>query len=152
DMIVADAADCLHPSGRWQRAPDDPRVDAALLLPPVRGALPSTDPRTVATVRAVASELTEDGYVYRFRHDKRALGEAEGAFILCGFLLALATQQQGDAVGAARWFERSRAACGPPALFAEEYDVDQRQLRGNLPQAFVHALLLESSVRLGHTG
>lgn len=33
DAIVADAgADCRHPSGRWQRAPDDPRIDAALLL------------------------------------------------------------------------------------------------------------------------
>jgi GH15 family glucan-1,4-alpha-glucosidase len=32
---------------------------------------------------------------------------------------------------------------------AEEFDVQQRQLRGNLPQAFVHAMLLESAVRLG---
>ena len=44
---------------------------------------------------------------------------------------------------AARWFERNRAACGPPGLLTEEFDVGQRQLRGNLPQAFVHALLLE---------
>ena len=36
-----------------------------------------------------------------------------------------------------RWFERNRAACGPPGLFTEEYDVTQRQMRGNLPQAFV---------------
>ncbi|MGI8903363.1 MAG: glycoside hydrolase family 15 protein, partial [Solirubrobacteraceae bacterium] len=47
---------------------------------------------------------------------------------------------------AARWFERNRAACGPPGLCAEEFDVTQRQLRGNLPQAFVHALLLECAV------
>jgi GH15 family glucan-1,4-alpha-glucosidase len=52
-------------------------------------------------------------------------------------------------VEAARWFERTRAACGPPGLLAEEFDVRQRQLRGNLPQAFVHALLLECSVALG---
>ena len=49
---------------------------------------------------------------------------------------------------AARWFERNRAACGPPGLFSEEYDVTQRQLRGNLPQAFVHALLLECATTL----
>ena len=49
---------------------------------------------------------------------------------------------------AAHWFERSRAACGPAGLYTEEYDVHQRQLRGNLPQAFVHAGLLESAVRL----
>ncbi|MDN5858996.1 MAG: glycoside hydrolase family 15 protein, partial [Pseudonocardia sp.] len=148
DAMVADAADCVHSSGRWQRAPDDPRVDAALLLPALRGALPATDPRSVATYDAVAGELAQDGYVYRFRPDARPLGEAEGAFTLCGFVMALAAQQQGDVIGAARWFERNRAACGPPGLYAEEYDVTQRQLRGNLPQAFVHALLLESSVRL----
>jgi alpha,alpha-trehalase len=148
DTIIADAADCLHPTGRWQRAPDDPRIDAALLLPALRGALPGTDPRSVATYNAVREELSDDGYVYRFRQDPRPLQEAEGAFLLCGFLLALAAHQQGDAIAAARRFERNRAACGPPGLFSEEYDVSQRQLRGNLPQAFVHALMLETSVRL----
>jgi GH15 family glucan-1,4-alpha-glucosidase len=149
DTLVADAAsECVHPTGRWQRAPGDARVDAALLLPAIRGALPATDPRSVATVQAVRAELAEDGYVYRFRHDGRPLGEAEGAFTLCGFLMALADHQQGDRLAARTWFERNRAACGPPGLFSEEYDVTQRQLRGNLPQAFVHALMLEAAVRL----
>jgi GH15 family glucan-1,4-alpha-glucosidase len=58
-------------------------------------------------------------------------------------MVTLACQQQGDDVTAARWFERNRAACGPPGLYSEEYDVGERQLRGNLPQAFVHALMLE---------
>jgi len=135
----------LHHTGRWQRAPDDPRVDAALLLPALRGAVPPEDPRSVATWRAVVEDLTDEGYVYRFRQEGGALGEAEGAFLLCGFHLALSSHQQGDTVGAARWFERSRAAVGPPAIFTEEFDVGQRQLRGNLPQAFVHALLLETA-------
>ena len=47
---------------------------------------------------------------------------------------------------ALRLFERHRAACGPPGLFAEEYDVNDRQLRGEFPQAFVHALLLECAL------
>ncbi|GAA2863834.1 glycoside hydrolase family 15 protein [Pseudonocardia halophobica] len=149
DRIVAETAqDSLHPSGRWQRTPTDPRVDAALLLPALRGAVPADDPRSVATAEAVRTELGRDGYVYRFRHDRRPLDQAEGAFLLCGFLMAMAAHQQGDRVGAARWFERNRAACGPPGLFSEEYDVVQRQLRGNLPQAFVHAAMLEASVRL----
>jgi GH15 family glucan-1,4-alpha-glucosidase len=149
DAIVADTdTDCLHPSGRWQRAPGDPRVDAALLLPAIRGAVPAADARTLATLRAVRDELSEQGYVYRFRQDSRQLGEAEGAFLLCGFLMVLAAHHLGDSVAATRWFERNRAACGPPGLFSEEYDVTQRQLRGNLPQAFVHALMLETSLRL----
>ncbi|WP_022918256.1 glycoside hydrolase family 15 protein [Ruania albidiflava] len=147
-IVVDTAADCLHPSGRWQRSDVDEGVDGALLLPAVRGALPAQDPRTRATLAAVRAELTEDGYVYRFRHDQRPLREAEGAFLLCGFVTALACEQQGEHAQARAWFERNRAACGPPGLFSEEYDVTQRQLRGNLPQAFVHALLLQTSIDL----
>jgi hypothetical protein len=148
-LVAATDSGCLHPSGRWQRSPEDPGLDAALLLPPLRGALPASDPRTVETLRAFARELTTDHFAYRFRHDDRPLGEAEGAFVLCGFVMALAEHQQGNDEDAYRWFERNRAACGPAGLFSEEYDVAQRQMRGNLPQAFVHGMLLESAVRLG---
>jgi GH15 family glucan-1,4-alpha-glucosidase len=148
DQIMASLADAVHPSGRWQRAPDDERVDAALLLPLIRGAADPADPRTAATIGAVAAGLTDDGFVYRFRHDARPLHEAEGAFLLCGLWMAQAAQARGDEVGAARWFERSRAACGPAGIYTEEYDVHQRQLRGNLPQAFVHAGVLETAARL----
>jgi hypothetical protein len=150
DVILADAGQhAVHSSGRWQRSVKDSGLDAALLLPPVRGAAPPDDPRTQQTLRAYLDELTQDGYAYRFRHDDRPLGDAEGAFLLCGFIVALALHQQGEEVEAARWFERNRAACGSPGLYSEEYDVTERQLRGNLPQAFVHALMLESSARLG---
>ncbi|WP_374103181.1 hypothetical protein [Streptomyces sp. RM72] len=91
----------------------------------------------------------EDGYVYRFRHGDKPLGHAEGGFLLCGFTMALAAHAQGLHPEAARWSGRTRSACGPTGLFAEEYDVAQRQLRGNLPQGFVHALLLECSARFG---
>jgi GH15 family glucan-1,4-alpha-glucosidase len=152
DTLLASLGDSVHATGRWQRSPADPRVDAALLLPVMRGALPPDDPRSRATIRAVEEELTDDGYVYRFRHDDRPMHKAEGAFVLCGFWMAQVAQACGDPVSAARWFERSRAACGPAGLYTEEYDVHQRQLRGNLPQAFVHAGLLESSVRLSAGG
>ncbi|NLU64247.1 glycoside hydrolase family 15 protein [Rhodococcus sp. HNM0563] len=149
DALVADTdTRSLHPSGRWQRAPGDDRVDAALLLPAIRGGVAADDPRTRLTLDAVRAELGREGYVYRFRHRGQPLADAEGAFLLCGFVMALAEHQQGHHVAAARWFERNRAACGSPALFTEEFDIVERQLRGNLPQAFVHALLLESAHRL----
>ncbi|HEX3804839.1 MAG TPA: glycoside hydrolase family 15 protein [Solirubrobacteraceae bacterium] len=149
DAIVAHTSRrAVHKSGYWQRAPDDSDVDAALLLGGLRGALASDDPRTVATCAAVERDLSRDFYCYRFRPDARPLGEAEGAFVLCGFWMALALEQQGHSHQAARWFERNRAACGPPGLLSEEFDVTQRQLRGNLPQAFAHALLLECAATL----
>jgi GH15 family glucan-1,4-alpha-glucosidase len=148
DSILASLGDSVHETGRWQRSPEDARVDAALLLPVIRGTLPADDPRIRATVRTVQDELTEDGYVYRFRHDARPLYKSEGAFLLCGFWMAQVAHVCGDGAAAARWFERNRAACGPAGLYTEEYDVHQRQLRGNLPQAFVHAGMLECAARL----
>jgi hypothetical protein len=149
DAILADTAStCTHPSGRWQRTPRDERVDAALLLPGIRGAVPAGDPRTAATLAAVQEQLEQESFVYRFRQQPGPLEDAEGAFLLCGFLTALAAHQHGDELAAVRYFERNRSACGPPGLYSEEYDVTQRQLRGNLPQAFVHALMFEASVRL----
>ena len=151
DAVVADTtAHALHPTGRWQRSPDDPAVDAALLLPGLRGAVPANDPRTLATLHAYLDDLTNDGYAYRYRHDARPLGDAEGSFLLCGFLVALAQHQQHNDVEARAWYERTRAACGPPQLFSEEYDAHQHQMRGNLPQAFVHALAVEAAARLHH--
>jgi GH15 family glucan-1,4-alpha-glucosidase len=149
DLLVTDTdSDCLHPDGRWQRAPDDSRIDAALLLPSIRGAIPANDPRSIATLEAVRTDLGRDGFVYRFRPDELPLGQAEGAFLLCGFMMALADHQHGNDLAAVRWFERNRTACGPPGLFTEEFDIGQHQLRGNLPQAFVHALLFETAHRL----
>jgi len=147
-MLAAVSASSIHPTGRWQRSPDDQRIDSALLIPAVRGALPPEDSRTRATLAAALDELSDDGYMYRYRHDERPLAEAEGAFLLCGFMTSLALHQAGDEVEANRWFERTRTACGTPGLFSEEYDITQRQMRGNIPQAFVHALLLETAKRL----
>ena len=149
DRLLAEtAATSLARDGHWQRSDEDPTLDASLLLGAIRGALPADDPRSLATLDAVADTLTEDGYCYRFQPEGTPLGQEEGAFLLCGFWLALAYAQQKDMPRALAWFERNRAACGTPGLFSEEFDVRQRQLRGNLPQAFVHALLLEAAVKL----
>lgn len=162
-IMAATASRCVDPGGWWRRSPEHGGTDTSLLLAAVRGALPPDDPRTLATLAHVRASLVEDGYVYRFAHDGRPLGADEGAFLLCGFVLALAEHQQGAAaaaagdheaaaahrVAAARAFERNRAAAGAPGLLAEEFDVVQRQLRGNLPQAFVHAMLVEAALTLG---
>lgn len=149
DRIMADTAtNATHSTGRWQRSATDPALDGALLIPPLRGGTAADDPRTIKTLKAYLTELTRDGYAYRFRHDDRPLAAAEGSFTLCGFILALALHQQHRGVEAARWYERIRACAGPPELFSEEFDVNQHQLRGNLPQGFVHALHLETAARL----
>ncbi|MET7355843.1 glycoside hydrolase family 15 protein [Streptomyces mirabilis] len=111
------------PTDTGNAPPDDTGLDAALLLPPVRGLLPADDPRTRATLRAYTENLTSDHYAYRFRHDERPLEEAEGAFLLCGFVTALAEHHQGRKAEAYRWFERNRHACGAAGLYSDEYDI-----------------------------
>jgi alpha,alpha-trehalase len=149
DAILAETTRrCLHPDGHWQRSPTLSGVDASLLRPPVQGAVPADDPRTRATLEVVLRDLEDDGFVYRFASPDHPAGTVEGAFLLCGFMVSRAMTHQGRHVEAARWFERTRAACGSPGLFTEEYDVRQRQLRGNLPQAFVHAAALETAAGL----
>ena len=61
DSLLASLGDAVHPTGRWQRSPDDARVDAALLLPVIRGTLPADDPRNRATVRAVPASSPRTG-------------------------------------------------------------------------------------------
>ena len=149
DHIVADTSSrSVHRDGYWTRAPDDDGLDGALLLPPLRGAVAADDPRTEATLDAYMERLTEKGYAYRFRHRPGPLGEAEGSFLLCGFVMAMALDQVGRRQEALRWWERTKASCGPPMLYSEEFDVGERQMRGNLPQAFVHAMMLEAAARL----
>ncbi|GAA1864079.1 glycoside hydrolase family 15 protein [Actinomadura bangladeshensis] len=149
DAVLAETArTALTAGGRWRRAADDDRVDAALLIPPLRGALPTGDPRSVATLEAVRAELVQEGFVYRYRVGGEPLGVAEGSFTLCGFFLALAEHRRGETARALGTFERTRSGSATSGLFSEEYDVRQRQLRGNIPQAFVHAQLLEAASRL----
>ncbi|MDQ6783185.1 MAG: glycoside hydrolase family 15 protein [Actinomycetota bacterium] len=149
ERILADtAATSLHPDGHWQRSPHDPHLDGSLLLPALRGALPADDPRSEATLHAYLDQLTDQGYAYRFRHGELPLGDAEGSFVLCGFVTAMSLHHQGHRLEAARWFERTARCVGPSAIHGEEWDVAEHQLRGNLPQAFVHALHLEAAARL----
>jgi alpha,alpha-trehalase len=150
DHLLSEAdRTALHSSGRWQRSPGDARVDASLLLSEIRGAVAPEDPRSVATRQAVIDELCEDDYIYRYAEPGKALGQNEGAFLICNFWMALAYLGCGEAAKGVQYFERTRASCSSSGLFSEEYDVAQRQLRGNLPQSFVHALLIETAAAIG---
>ena len=130
DAITASLGDCVHPSGRWQRAPDDPRLDAALLLPLIRGALPLSDPRSAATIEAVRAELGSRRVRVPVPARRPAAAQGGGRVPAVRALDGARGARCGEPVAAAHWFERNRGACGPAALYTEEYDVHQRQLRG----------------------
>src|SRR5262249_21984904 len=68
----------------------DDALDASLLLIPMVGFLPATDPRVKGTVAAIQRELTVDGLVmrYRTREGVDGLPPGEGVFLACSFWLA----------------------------------------------------------------
>src|SRR3954462_2137201 len=73
-------------------------LDASTLLIPLVGFLPPTDPRIVATVDAIAEELTEEGLVLRYRVDQTDDGMTgeEGTFTICSFWLVSALALIGE--------------------------------------------------------
>jgi GH15 family glucan-1,4-alpha-glucosidase len=125
-------------------------LDASLLLIPITGFLPATDPRMLGTVRAIESELMGDGFVHRYRTRESidGLPPGEGAFLPCTFWLADNYLLQGRTDEARALFERLLALRNDVGLLAEEYDpVAKRQL-GNFPQAFSHVALVNTAFNL----
>jgi alpha,alpha-trehalase len=125
-------------------------LDASALLAAIFGFLPAGDPRLRATVLAVADELTEHGYVLRYRTEETddGLSGKEGSFVICSFWLVSALAIVGEMQRARDLMERLTKAASPLGLFAEELDAETGRHLGNFPQAFSHLALVEAAARL----
>ena len=125
-------------------------LDASALLAAIFGFLPAGDPRLRATVLAVADELTEHGYVLRYRTEETddGLSGKEGSFVICSFWLVSALAIVGEMQRARDLMERLTSAASPLGLFAEELDAETGRHLGNFPQAFSHLALVEAAARL----
>jgi GH15 family glucan-1,4-alpha-glucosidase len=121
-------------------------LDASLLLAVLVRFLPPDDPRIVATVRAIAAELTEHGMVLRYRVEETDDGFTgkEGSFTICSFWLVSALCEIGEYSKARRLCARLLALAGPLELYAEEIDVASGAHLGNFPQAFTHLSLINA--------
>jgi GH15 family glucan-1,4-alpha-glucosidase len=129
------------------------RLDASLLLLPRYGFLPWNDPRMVGTIDAVQSHLTRDGLVLRYSTDARipncdGIPGDEGTFLACSFWLADALHGIGRTDDAEALFERLLSLRNDVGLLSEEYDVATGHHLGNTPQAFSHAGLVSTALRL----
>ena len=125
-------------------------LDAALLLMPLVGFLPATDPRVRGTVEAIRRELLRDGLVLRYSTEQAldGLPPGEGVFLPCSFWLADNYVLQGRRAEAVALFERLLGLRSDVGLLAEEYDPVRRQLLGNYPQAFTHVGLVNTALNL----
>ena len=125
-------------------------LDASTLLAAIFGFLPGSDARLRATVLAVADELTENGFVLRYRTDETddGLSGKEGSFVICSFWLVSALAIVGETQRARDLMSRLVKVASPLGLFAEEYDAQTGRHLGNFPQAFSHLALVEAAARI----
>ncbi len=128
------------------------QLDASLLMIPLVGFLPPKDPRVVATVRAIQHDLMMGGLVHRYHPTQSGsvdgLPPGEGAFLPCTFWLVDCLHLMGETSEARKLFQRLLELRNGLGLLSEEYDLKQRRLIGNFPQAFSHVALINSAQNL----
>lgn len=140
----------LDPSGaHFVNAYGEAEPDAALLLIPITGFLPPSDPRVVATVEWLQGTLCHGPFIHRYRsrHDDGVGGE-EGAFLLCGFWLVEALALMGRADEAQAVFAAHLGCANHVGLMAEEVDPESGAGLGNFPQAFSHLGVINAALAL----
>ena len=151
DEIKADIlAHGLDDRGVLRQHYETDALDASTLLAAIFGFLPHDDDRLRASVLAIADELTENGFVLRYRTDETDDGLAgkEGTFLICSFWLVSALSIIGEEQRARDLMERLLRIASPLGLFAEEFDVETGRHLGNFPQAFSHLALIEAAGRI----
>ena len=87
---------------------DTDALDASTLLAAIFGFLPGDDERLRKSVEAIADDLTEDGFVLRYRTDETddGLSGKEGSFLICSFWLVSALAIVGEQQRARDLMER----------------------------------------------
>jgi GH15 family glucan-1,4-alpha-glucosidase len=125
-------------------------LDASTLLAALFGFLRPDDERLRQTVLAIADELTENGFVLRYRTEETddGLSGEEGTFLICSFWLVSAFAIIGEEQRARELMERLLREASPLGLYAEELDADSGRHLGNFPQAFSHLALLDAAARI----
>jgi GH15 family glucan-1,4-alpha-glucosidase len=137
--------------GSFVQAYGSKHLDASLLLIPLVGFLPPTDPRVQGTLRAIEERLLIDGeFVLRYEPDDPSDGlpPGEGAFLACSFWLVDNYILQGRRGDAQRLFDRLLARCNDVGLLAEEFDPAAGRMLGNFPQAYSHVGLINCALNL----
>lgn len=131
------------PDGWFQQAAGFPVPDAATLLIPALGFLPTSHPVVMRTIEMVRAKLADDGLVYRYRNDDGLEG-GEGAFLICSFWLLDCLIHAGMIDQADALLDRLLPLANDVGLYAEQADPHSGEALGNFPQAFSHMALVQS--------
>lgn len=122
-------------------------LDGSLLMIPLVGFLPPSDPRVQGTLQAIERELTVEGLVMRYHPSGEVDGlpGGEGMFLPCSFWLVDNLVLAGRQEEARELYDRLVGLSNDVGLLSEEYDLKNKRLVGNFPQAFSHVSLVDSA-------
>jgi GH15 family glucan-1,4-alpha-glucosidase len=125
-------------------------LDASLLMIPLVGFLPPTDPRVRGTLAAIERDLVRDGFVSRYTTETGVDGlpPGEGAFMVCSFWFVDNLVLQGRRDEARRLFDHLLSLRNDVGLLSEQYDPRAGRQIGNFPQALSHIGLINSACNL----
>jgi alpha,alpha-trehalase len=129
---------------------DTDALDASVLLAVIFDFLPREDDRLRATVQAIDEDLTENGFVLRYKTDETddGLSGKEGTFLICSFWLVSALAIIGEHQKARDLMERLLRIASPLGLYAEEFETATARHLGNFPQAFSHLALIQAAAAI----
>ena len=121
--------------GAFTQSYGSSELDASLLLMPLVGFLPPSDPRVRGTVETIERDLMANGYVVRYktRSGKDGLPAGEGAFLACSFWLADNLVLLGRIEDARKLFERLVSLRNDVGLLPRRIRSSNQTARWQLP-------------------
>jgi GH15 family glucan-1,4-alpha-glucosidase len=119
-------------------------LDASLLEMAGLRFLPQDDKRIQGTINSIWKNLSQDGWLLRYRTDD-GFGKPAVAFMLCSFWLVEALAAVGRIGEAREVMKHVLGTCSPLGLLSEDCETATRRMWGNFPQAYSHVGLIHAA-------
>jgi GH15 family glucan-1,4-alpha-glucosidase len=133
--------------GHFVESAEGRRLDASLLLLAELGFIEAGDPRFVATVEAIGSQLRRGTGLFRYIAPDD-FGSPETSFTICSFWYIDALAAIGRVDEARQQFESLLARRNHLGLLSEDMAFEDGEAWGNFPQTYSHVGIVIAAMRL----
>ena len=133
--------------GHFVESAEGRRLDASLLLLAELGFVEAEDPRFIATVEAIGSQLRRGTGLFRYIAPDD-FGSPETSFTICSFWYIDALAAIGRVDEARQQFEALLARRNHLGLLSEDMAFEDGEAWGNFPQTYSHVGVVIAAMRL----